>query len=1085
MLFRVIGPAGSGKTQLMYTRLEECYASGKECIWICPEQQTLQYEREILARLGDGCNLSVEILNFERLPERIAREYGDLAVTYPDKGALCALLSVLVYENRKNLTEYAACYEDVDFASGLLGLFGKLRSECITPGQLKKAIEDGCFDGKRLKGKVRDIALLFEAYDAYFDENNRDMRDALTVLAGDLENKPFFRGKTVFVDGYYTFTGQEYALLAGILKQADNVYCSFTYDGRDIFEGNYSCAKKLARYANEITELEVGSYKRSHSPELVFLEQHLWSAKTPVYQGETGAVKLITAEHAFGEAEAVASEILRLVRSGMRYGDITILARNVQKNHGILDTVLSHNGIPYFFSQKEDLSSRPLAAFLLASLEIAITDCSLSSVRKYLKSGYSVLTAEECDSLLRYGESWGLKGKEWYGETPWTRNPDGYSDRPMDEEQIANLSAVNASRAKLADGLRFLRESCREKDLTGRDFLRILYTHLCRTDAAERFAEKVREKAVAGEQEQAEKDSGIWNLLMDIFDRLETLVGDKPMTAKRMLALLKLTFSNYQLGSIPVSRDAVIVGEAALHRPDGAKAVIIMGCNDGVFPAAVGRDPLFDTEEAILLENANLPVVEGKNSRMNAEQFYFYSAVASPSEQLIFTYPTGTWSGEELRPSTVIRRIRNLLPHLQPVLYTGKGAQGLFSLRNAASAFFSLPEGEQREELRQILCEKGISLPVLQYPIANPQARIPFSRNSLYLSPSKIELYRNCPFSYFGQSILKLKEKKRNRFANQESGTFLHSILEDFLRNHIVDGSFVPPVSEEALRQETDALIDAYFLRVTGGTDDKSKQFLHTCENLRKTLYLLLDNLTCEFSAGDFLPVGFEVSMGMPDSKLPAVEFTTEDGKKVYLIGSIDRVDTYHKNGITYVRVVDYKSYAKELNMSLVEQYGLDEQMLLYLFAYCRLHAKNGEVFMPAGVLYNPVKLAMAPASGSEDDAELQKNRDKQLCRTGILLEDTDVLMAMDREFSGKYVPVSLDKSGNLKKNKSILPKEEFDRLEALLEKQLLEMADKIFHGEMDVRPLKLGKHQDACHYCKFGSACRYYMEGGTVYEAE
>ena len=62
MLFRVIGPAGSGKTELMYTRLEECYASGKECIWICPEQQTLQYEREILARLGDGCNLSVEIL---------------------------------------------------------------------------------------------------------------------------------------------------------------------------------------------------------------------------------------------------------------------------------------------------------------------------------------------------------------------------------------------------------------------------------------------------------------------------------------------------------------------------------------------------------------------------------------------------------------------------------------------------------------------------------------------------------------------------------------------------------------------------------------------------------------------------------------------------------------------------------------------------------------------------------------------------------------------------------------------------------------------------------------------------------------
>jgi ATP-dependent helicase/nuclease subunit B len=127
----------------------------------------------------------------------------------------------------------------------------------------------------------------------------------------------------------------------------------------------------------------------------------------------------------------------------------------------------------------------------------------------------------------------------------------------------------------------------------------------------------------------------------------------------------------------------------------------------------------------------------------------------------------------------------------------------------------------------------------------------------------------------------------------------------------------------------------------------------------------------------------------------------------------------------------------------------------------------------------------MADTIGGVGEEELQKHREKQLCRTGILLEDPKVLAAMDRDFSGKYIPVKLDKNGNLKKNKSILPKEEFDRLEALLETQLLEMAAKIFRGEMDVRPLKLGRHQDACHYCKLGSACRYYLEGGDAYETE
>lgn len=1084
MLIRVIGPAGSGKTSRLYNQLEQAFLSGEECVWICPEQQTLQYEREILARLGDGCNLSVEILNFERLPERIAREYGDLSVLYPDKGALCALLSVLTFENKKHLVEYARSAEDADFTSGLLGLFGKLRSERITPDKLDAEVEKGSFSGKRLENKVKDIALLYRAYDAYFNDTRRDMRDALTVLADSLSEKPFFRGKTVFVDGYYTFTGQEYALLAEILKQANNLYCSFTYDGREIFRGNADCAGKLARYAREVKDIPVGEYKRSNSRELRFLEQYLWSTETPLYNGTHGDVEILTAEHAFGEAEAVASKILSLVRSGMRYRDVTVLARGVESYRGILDTVLAGNGIPYFFSEKEELSSRPLAAFLLAALELVVTDFSLPSVRKYLKNGYCLLSPEESDLLLRYGESWTMRGKDWYGDISWTRNPDGYSDRPMDEEQTANLAAVNAAREKVLPCFLALRQDLKGKDLTGKDFLAGLYNHLSAVGAEETFARKVEEKVLHGDPQEAEREAGLWNLLMNVFDRLNDLCGEKPMTAKRMLALLKLTFTQYTLGALPVTEDAVTVGEAALLRPENPRAVIIMGCNDGVFPATIGKDPLFDDDEAGILETADIPVVEGKTSRMNAERFYFYSAVCSPSEKLIFTYPLGTWSGEELRPSAALERVKMLLPHVKPLLYTGRGEQGLFSSQNAASLFFTLPEGSQREELRALLAEQGITLPESRMPMTLREAKIPYKGNSLRLSPSKIELYRGCPFSYFGNAVMKLKEKKTNRFANQESGSFLHAVLEQFLRAHTADGKFIPPESEEALRREADGYIDDYLTRVTGGADDKSKRFLHTCENLKKTLYLLLSNLTGELSGSDFIPAGFEVTMGMQDSKLPAVEYITPEGKRVYLIGSIDRVDTYQKDGVTYVRVVDYKSYAKELHMESVEDYGLDQQMLLYLFAYCRLNAKDGEIFMPAGVLYNPVRLTFARETGGETEEDLQTDREKKLCRTGILLEDPEIIRAMDKSGSGKYLSVKFDKDGALKKSKYLLPAEEFERLNRLVETQLIRLGEDIFAGEMDIRPLKLGNYHDACQYCKLQSACRYNGEGGTEYES-
>ena len=84
MLHRIIGRAGGGKTEYMMQRLGDSLKKGKRCIVIVPEQQSVDYEGMLCDRFGDGVNLLCEVLNFERLPNRIAREYGDLAVNNID-----------------------------------------------------------------------------------------------------------------------------------------------------------------------------------------------------------------------------------------------------------------------------------------------------------------------------------------------------------------------------------------------------------------------------------------------------------------------------------------------------------------------------------------------------------------------------------------------------------------------------------------------------------------------------------------------------------------------------------------------------------------------------------------------------------------------------------------------------------------------------------------------------------------------------------------------------------------------------------------------------------------------------------------
>ncbi len=1077
MLYQVTGPAGSGKTEYLYAKLEQAYRSGRPCVWIAPEQQSVQAEREILERLGDGCNLSVEILNFERLPERVARSFGDLAVTYPDKGALCALLSVLTDENRRNLQEYGDCASDTSFLEGLFGLFGRLRSERIRPEQLRDCLPNLKEQDARLGRKLSDVALLYEAYDAYFDETKRDPRDALSVLSDELASKPFFVGKTVFVDGYYTFTGQEFSLLTEILKQADEVYCSFTYDGRELFSSHEKSAFRLKKQASgQVREIPVGPYRRSERGELKHLERYLWADETPAYPDEVNAVQILEAEHAFSEAEAVAAQVLKWVREGYRYRDITVMARHVETYAGILDAVFAQNHIPFFFSEKDDLQTKPLCSFVCASLELIITDFSLHTVKTYLKSGYSVLSAEECDVLLRYAESWKVRGGKWYDGKDFTNNPDGYLACAMTEQQQADLNAVNEAKRKLFPAWNQLREALGDQNATGKTLLNALYDHLQAVGAPERFTQSVNDALSRGETEQAAKDSQLWELLMRVWEHLETLCGQTPMAGKgglkRMLSLLKLTISQYSLGAIPSSLDSVTVGEAALCRPDRAKAVVLMGCNDGVFPASVGDELLFDDAEMVLLEGEGVSVALSRPEKMQAERVWFYQAVAAPSEQLLLTYPTGTLSGEQLRPSPAVLRIRSLLPDVPACRYTGQGEQALFSAENALTVFASLPDGEEKETLRSLLSEKGLPVPDGTRAVFEPQARITYPYDAVRFSPSSVERYRYCPFSYFGNSLLRLKEKKTNRFSSVEIGTFLHAVLERFLRMHTACGRFTPPDSKEQLERETDALMNEYFASLHAETD--GKRFLHTCRNLRKTLLLLLEHLSEELAQSDFLPIGFEVGIGLPGSALPALSLPRADGKQVLLYGVIDRVDRYDADGASYIRVVDYKTYAKSFSLSHVQGYGLDEQMLLYLFAYCAA-AGNGQPLRPAGVLYDAAILPFAEANEADSDEQIRKKLQEKLTRSGLILEDTEVALAMDRSASGNFVPIKFDADGAVQPGRSTLSAQGFDELRETLTEQLLASAGGVLEGRMDVIPVRLDEEHDACRYCKLRPVCRYH----------
>ncbi|HAN21326.1 MAG: hypothetical protein A2Y15_07210 [Clostridiales bacterium GWF2_36_10] len=1075
MLHRVMGRAGSGKTEYMLLKLEEAFRKGRKCLYIVPEQQSLSAEKKLSEFLGDGYNMSIEVLNFERLPNRIAREYGNLAVKYIDDGGRDILMSLTLDSLADKLGEYKNVSANSDFVKSIISVINRLKASGVSYEKLSEAAENGIVKSNgRLYSKLKDISIIYESYQEHFSQDLIDPCDALTMLESELAEYSFFKDYIVFIDGYYTFTEQEYAIIMHIVRQSEDTYISFTCDNQEsaLFKDNLASANRIKRHTGGVSnDIYTSECKRHSSSLLSHIEKYLWEVETSVLGEINDSVRIIEAKNSFEEAEAIASEIIRLSREkGLRYRDISLVFGGLSEYEGIIDVVLERNNIPFYMSKKDELSTKPLLSFIFACLEAVITDFTVSSIKKFIKTGFTPLSVGESDILLRYAEMWDIRGKKWYDGSEWQMNPDGYCE-VLSSYSEHILLVVNRAKEKIMPYLSNLRQTLIQKDITISSAVEALYKHLIDCEADKRLLEKAQYLRDKGDEDEAQKERQLWDMLMNIFDQLYKISGTEKVNASKLYELLKLMCDEYTVGSIPTSIDQIRIGDASLFRPDDCKAQILGGVIDGVFPAYASGDNFFEDDELMLLEEAGCNIGVPKFEQQNRERFLFYTAAAAPSDYLILTYPVSDFSGTQKRPSLAITRIKKLLPLIKTIRFGQDQTDLLYSKESAAFFYQTIKDNNIKIFTHNLLINKGVRISQNTTPLFDKNAYINMQEKQISFSPSRIERYGYCAFSYFAGYVLRLKKNKKIKFSTPEIGTFIHKILEQFLIEKTKDGVFSVP-SEEEIKEVVNSLAEKYFLDVVGGLEGKSRRFTHTYTNLKKTLNLLLHNLSDEFSQSDFLPVGFELKIGYNEvNSLPPVSYDLGDEKKVVVRGSIDRVDTYTTGGITYVRVVDYKTFGKEFSLDLINE-GIDTQMLNYLFAYCAA----GDNRKPAGILYYAAKLPTINIDGDESDDEIKEKLHRKLKRTGVILKDQNIVLAMDKSGSGAFIPVKIKKDGTYHDNceKRLLESDGFSELEKKLSKQIISLAERVFDGDMCINPKRLDDIHDACKYCDYKAVCRY-----------
>ena len=339
------------------------------------------------------------------------------------------------------------------------------------------------------------------------------------------------------------------------------------------------------------------------------------------------------------------------------------------------------------------------------------------------------------------------------------------------------------------------------------------------------------------------------------------------------------------------------------------------------------------------------------------------------------------------------------------------------------------------------------------------------------MSASRMDKLKSCHFSYFMQYGLKAELRRPAGFQAPEYGTFVHYVLEHVLKEAGTRGG-VAGVEKQDLRAMTKAAVDRYVAEKLGGLENETPRFQYLFRRLLKSVYAVVENVAEELAASDFSPISFELGFGRRGET--PLELTV-DGLTVSITGFVDRVDGWEHDGRLYLRVVDYKTGRKTFDLTDIWN-GMGLQMLLYLFTLEREgEALYNREIIPAGVLYLPARDAVVAGSRAMSEAERRRKVDAELRRRGIVLDEPEVLAAMEEpgEAGIRFLPVKVNKAGAIT-GEALVSAERLGKLARHTGRILEEIGRELAAGNIAADPFWRGPDHNACQWCEYAAACHF-----------
>ena len=642
-------------------------------IILVPEQFTMQTQKELVLRHPRHGIMNIDVLSFARLAFRVLEETGNGSREILDDEGKNLILRRLAGKKEDSLKVLKGNIKKPGYISEVKSVISELTQYNISPDGMDDMITEAD-ESSYLAWKLKDIQVMYQAFEEYLADKYITKEEILDILCNVMDKSRMLKDSVIALDGFTGFTPLQNKVLGEMPHHCQKVMITVTMDKREdpyvmkdkyqLFALSKQMVTSLVKIAGEekvLVEEPVCLYQEPvwrfrNAPALAFLEKELFRYSGRTYREKQSNVRVYAAANPRMEVECAAQRIRFLIRKKeYRYREIAVIASDMNLYADEIEKTFREYEIPVFMDYKRNVLLNSFVEYIRSLLAMAEQNFSAESVFRFLRTDLVGFTGEELDLLENYVLALGIRGyKKW--QEKWIRRA-----KDTTEEELEVLNHLRVCFVEKTEELVFV---LKQRQKTVRDVTLAICEFLEKEEIQKQVKVLENQFTEAGELALAKEYAQIYRVVMELFDKFVSLLGDERIALKEYRELLDAGMEEARIGVIPPSLDEVMAGDIERTRLKDIRALILLGVNDSLIPGNASAGGLISDRDRERFEERGIALAPGTREKSYIQKFYLYLHMTKPTEELMLTYSKVSADGKSRRAAYLIGDLKRMYTKL-------------------------------------------------------------------------------------------------------------------------------------------------------------------------------------------------------------------------------------------------------------------------------------------------------------------------------------------------------------------------------------------------------------------------------------